>query len=154
MKKMMRAALAITATVGALALSGCAANPDVSGLEAELAAIEGVNGVMVHTTHSGAPWNTQIRVNFFIDDPADETLIAVVEAAAPVLAEDSASAGREVSLRFVDGDRADYTEPPPGFGDLALISRDVAASLGIAQSGSSESLRLTPDDDRRLAGEQ
>ena len=37
MKKMMRAALAITALIGALALSGCAGDLDVSGLEAELA---------------------------------------------------------------------------------------------------------------------
>lgn len=149
--KRIRTALAIAATLGALTLSGCASNPDLSGLEQGLAGLDGVNGSLAYTTHSGAPWNTQVVVLLFVDDPSEEGVVAATQAAAPVLADDPASAGREVSVYFIDGDRGDYAGRSEAFRDSVVITPELAQSLGVEMNGGSERLPLSPADVRRLA---
>lgn len=148
--KRMRTALAIVAAIGALALTGCAASPDLSGLESELAAIDGINGAMAYTTHSGAPWNTQVVVLLFLDDPTDDAVVASVQSAAPVLADDPTASGNEVTLSFIDGDRSDYASRSEAFADSIPVTSDLAEAFGVTQPGS-EMLRLSPGDVRRLA---
>ncbi|MCW3492811.1 hypothetical protein [Microbacterium sp. SSM24] len=149
--KRIRTALVIAAAIGTLTLSGCASNPDVTGLEQSLSEIDGVNGSLAYTTHSGAPWNTQVVVLLFVDDPTEEGVVATTRAAAPVLAEDPASAGREVSVYFIDGERADYAGRSEAFRDSVVITPELAQSLGVELSGGSERLPLSPDDVRRIA---
>ena len=142
--------LTIVAALGALALSGCAGNPDLSGLEEDLAGIDGVNGAVAYTTHSGAPWNTQVVVMLFLDESSDAAVIASAEAAAPVLAGDPTASRHEVSIAFIDGDRSDYADPSDGYRDDIMIMPAVTDSLGVEPTGNSF-LRLSPDDVRRLA---
>lgn len=149
--KRIRTALAIVVALGALSLSGCASDPDLSGLEQGLADLDGVNGTIAYTTHSGAPWNTQVVVVLFLDEVSDQDVVATTQAAAPVLADDPASAGREVSLYFVGGDRGDYASTSEALRDGVVITPELAQSLGVAMSGGSERLPLSPDDVRRLA---
>ncbi|WP_169583047.1 MULTISPECIES: hypothetical protein [Microbacterium] len=149
--KRIRIVLAIAAAIGALTLTGCATDPDTSGLEQDLAAIDGVNGSVAYATHSGAPWNTQIVVVLFVDDAAEKSIVTTAQAAAPVLADDPASAGREVSIYFVPGDRGDYGSNSEAFRDAAVITPELAQSLGVTMPGGSERLALTADDVRRIA---
>lgn len=149
-RKTLRAGLTIAATLGVLVLSGCAGNPDLTGLEGELAELEGVNGAAAYTTHSGAPWNTQVVVMLFLDDSSDAAVLASAEAAAPVLAADPTASSHEVSIAFIDGDRADYASPRDGYSDDIMITPAVTDPLGVEPTGNSF-LRLLPDDIRRLA---
>lgn len=148
--KRIRAVMVAAVAIGALALTGCAGSPDLSDLEAELAQVQGVNGSIAYATHSGAPWNTQIVVLLFVDDPSPSAVVATTQAVAPVLADDSASSGREVSLYFINGDRDDYSGRSAAFSDAVPVTSEMAESLGVSQPGS-EALRLTPRDVRRLA---
>lgn len=150
---MLRTAIAATLIVGALSLAGCAGNPDLSSLESELSDVEGVNGAMAWPTHSGAPWNTQINVLLFVDDPSDEGLIDAVRAAAPVLAADSVASRNEVTIGFVDGDRDDYSERSEAFGDELVVMEIVPQTLGVRDSGRAM-LVLSPDEVRALAQAQ
>ena len=149
--KRMRTVLAIAAAIGALALTGCASNADVGELEQDLAAIDGVNGSLAYTTHSGAPWNTQVVVLLFVDDPSDEGVIAATQAAAPVLADDPASTGREVSIYFIDGERADYPSRSEAFRDSVTITPELAQAVGVTIPGGTERLPLSAADVRRIA---
>jgi len=148
--KRIRTALVIAVAIGALALSGCAADPDLSGLESNLAEIDGVNGALAYTTHSGGPWNTQVVVLLFLDDPSDAGVIASVQAAAPVLADDPTASGHEVALSFIDGDRDDYASRSEAFADDIVIMPVVSDTLGVPESGT-DFLRLSPADVRRIA---
>ena len=150
--KRMRMALALTIAAGALALSGCSADPDLGGLESQLAEVDGINGAIADTQHSGAPWNTATVVLLFLDDASDDGIIKSVRGAAPVLADDPAVSRNPVTLIFIDGDREDYDTRSSALADDVIVTSEVADSLGIA-SGAGESLRLTSDDVRRLAGE-
>ena len=148
--KRFRAVLAIAVAIGTLALAGCASDPDVGGLESGLSEVDGVNGALAYTTHSGGPWNTQVVVLLFVDDPSEEAVVATARAAAPVLADDPASSGREVAVYFIDGDRADYEGRSAAFADAVPVTPALAEALSVSQPGS-EALRLSPDDVRRLA---
>ncbi|WP_125130227.1 hypothetical protein [Microbacterium sp. 10M-3C3] len=132
-------------------LSGCAAaDPDVSGLQAELNGLPGVNGSQVVVEHPGAPWNTRIVVNMYLDDPSQATVVSVVEAAAPALADDEAVRQHPVSIFFVDGQVGDFPAGPKPSRTIPL-SNDTYAALGLTPAAG-RSLELTPDDLRRLAG--
>lgn len=144
--------LALTVVVGALALSGCTSDPDLSGLETELSDVDGINGAIATTQHSGAPWNTATVVLLFLDDPSGEGVIDSVRGAAPVLADDPAVAQHPVSLIFIDGDRDDYADRSSALADRVIVTPAVFEALGVAGSGG-ESLTLSPDDVQRLAGE-
>jgi hypothetical protein len=148
--KRFRAVLAIAVAIGALALAGCASDPDVGGLESRLSEVDGVNGALAYTTHSGGPWNTQVVVLLFVDATSAEAVVATAQAAAPVLADDPASSGREVNVYFIDGDRDDYDGRSAAFADAIPVTPEIAAALGVTQPGS-ESLRLSADDVRRIA---
>ncbi|WP_127473767.1 hypothetical protein [Microbacterium sulfonylureivorans] len=150
--RLLRTTLALTIAIGALALAGCTSDPDLSGLESELAGVDGINGAIADTQHSGAPWNTATVILLFLDDSSDEGIIASVRGAAPVLADDAAVSRNPVSLIFIDGDRDDYDTRSSALADDVIVTSEVADSLGIA-AGAGESLRLTPEDLRRLTGE-
>jgi hypothetical protein len=145
-----RVGIAIVVAVGALTLTGCAGNPDLADLEANLSKIDGVNGAMAYTTHSGAPWNTQVVVMLFLDEPTDEGIVASTRAAAPVLADDPTASRHEVSIAFIDGDRADYDSQSEAYRDDLTIMPAVVDALGLPDTGSSF-VTLSPDDVRRLA---
>ncbi len=149
--KRIRAALVIVAAIGALTLAGCAADPDTGRLQQGLEGIDGVTGSVAYATHSGAPWNTQIVVVLFLDDPSDESVVATARSAAPVLADDPASAGREVSVYFVPGERGDYASTSAAFRDSVVITPELAESIGVSIPGGRESLPLSPADVRRIA---
>nr|BFF09428.1 hypothetical protein GCM10025699_07310 [Microbacterium flavescens] len=89
-------------------------------------------------------------VLLFVDDPSAEAVVATAQAAAPVLADDPASSGREVNVYFIDGDRDDYDGRSAAFADAIPVTPEIAAALGVTQPGS-ESLRLSADDVRRIA---
>lgn len=139
----LRAILALTAVVGALALTGCAADPDVSGLEASIAESGGVNGVIADVQHPGAPWNTEIGLLLCLDDVSDDAVIDSVHRVAPVLAADDATAGRTVSLAFIDGVCADYADRRAALNDRIRVMDVVHETFGVADSGSAF-LTLTP----------
>jgi hypothetical protein len=148
--RLLRGILAATVVLGAVSLAGCAGNPDLGPLESQLSEVEGVNGAMAWPTHSGAPWNTQVNLLLFVEDPSEEGLVDAVRAAAPVLAGDSAAGRHEVSIGFVEGDPANYEDRFAAFRDQALFSAAVAETLGGRDLGG-EMIVLTPDDVRRLA---
>jgi hypothetical protein len=151
MKRMpVRTVLAATLAIGALALGGCAADPDVAGLEAGLSEAAGVNGAMVYTTHSGAPWNTQVQVLLFVDDPSDEGLVTAVRGAAPVLAEDPVASRHEVTIRLIDGERSDYPDRFAASADEITVLPTVFDALGVPDTGP-YSLTLQPDEVRAIA---
>lgn len=147
----MRGALAALLTAGALALAGCAADPDVSALESGLERADGVNGAMVYTTHSGAPWNTQVQVLLFVDDPSDDGIAGAVRGAAPILAEDPVASRHEVTIRLIDGDRDDYADRFAAAADEITVLPEVFEALGVPDTGP-YSITLQPAELRRVAG--
>lgn len=148
--KRMRIALGVVAAVGALALCGCAADTELSGLETQLAEVGGVNGAIVYTTHSGAPWNTQVQVMLFVDDPSGDAIAGVARDAVTVLAADPTASRNEVTMSFVDGRRAEYPDRFSAFRDQITIPAAVYAELGAGEGGGTKSLTLAPHDVRRL----
>lgn len=143
---------AVTLCVGTLALSGCAADPDTSGLESELGTVAGVNGAFVWTTHPNAPWVTHVEVMLFLDDPSETGVVEAVRAAAPVLAADDAAASADaIGLTFVDGQRSDYTARGEAARDVVAVTPDIARELGVADTGKRR-LQLSPADLGALAG--
>lgn len=148
--KMLRCVLAAAVGLGALSLAGCAGDPDLAPLESRLAEVDGVNGAMAWPTHSGAPWNTQVNLMLFVDDSSEEALIAAVRATAPTLASDPVAGRNEVSISFVDGDRADYTDRFEASDAEVRFSDAVTQTLGVRDL-SGEVLVLSPDDVRRIA---
>lgn len=144
-------AVAVTLCTGGLALTGCAADPDTAGLEADLGAVDGVNGAFVWTTHPNAPWVTHVQVMLFLDDPSETGVVDAVRAAAPVLAADDAAASADaVGLTFVDGQRADYSVRGEATRDVIAVTPDIARELGVAETGKRQ-LQVSPADLRALA---
>jgi hypothetical protein len=148
--KLLRCVVAAGLALGAVSLAGCAGNPDLAPLESRLAEVDGVNGAIAWPTHSGAPWNTQVNVLLFVDDPSEDALIDVVRAAAPALAADAAAGRNEVSVSFVEGDREDYADRFEAQGDELRFSDAVPEALG-AGDLSGQVLTLSPESVRALA---
>ena len=144
-----RVGAAAVVVIGMLSLTGCAPDPDIGPLQAELEGIDGVNGVQVSVQHSGAPWNTSIVVGFYLDDPTDAALTEVVEEAVPALAADATASTHPIAILFYDGALADYDRPGEQTGDKVLPGSAVYDALGL-DFGGGESVRLTPDDLARL----
>jgi hypothetical protein len=149
---MLRLVLVAAVGLGALSLAGCAGNPDLAPLESRLADVDGVNGAIAWPTHSGAPWNTQVNVMLFVDEPSEEGLIAAVRASAPALASDPAAGRNEVSISFADGSRADYADRFEASEATVRFSDAVTQTLGVRDL-SGEVLVLSPADVRRIADE-
>jgi hypothetical protein len=131
----MRTMLAGGIVLGMLALSACAADPDVSGLEEELAQIDGVNGAVVWSTHPGAPWNTQVNVTLFLDEASSASVAAAMEGALPVLAADPQAGRHDVAVSFADADRADYTVDDVATAPQITVMPEVYEQLGLADTG-------------------
>ncbi|MDE0545140.1 hypothetical protein [Microbacterium sp. C7(2022)] len=146
-------ALAVAIILGALTLSGCAANPDVSSLETELQTVPGVDAARATVAHSGAPWNTDIVVLLFVEDPTVDSVADVTRASAPVFLADDATAKRGVSLFVTDADPTEY-DPVTHSSTQNFQNMDsVADELGVG-SGSGGLLVLSGDDLRALADAQ
>jgi len=150
----MRASRAVTSVVLAatamVVLAGCAANPDVQGVQDGLEGLPGVNGADVSVQHPGAPWNTRIVVSMYLDDGSQAAAISAVEAAAPVLADAPEVSRHPVMITLVHGDIADFPTGPTRT-DTILLNPDTYATLGLEHTGG-ESVQLTSDDIARLAG--
>lgn len=131
----MRALVAGGVVVGLLALAGCAARPDVSGLEDELGQVDGVNGAIVWTTHPGAPWNTQVNVRLFLDEASSDAVAAAMDAALPVLAADPQARRHDVAVSFADADRADYTSENASSAPTITILPEVYEQIGRQDTG-------------------
>lgn len=143
-------AAAVALCAGTLALAGCSADPDTSGLEAELGGVDGVNGAFVWTTHPNAPWVTHVQVMLFLDDPSETGVVDAVRAAAPVLAADGAAASADaIGLTFVDGQRSDYASRGEAGRDVVAVTPDMARELGVADVGKRQ-LQATPAAIRAL----
>ena len=141
--------LATGLAIGILALAGCAADPDVSGLESSLGGIDGVSGADVSVAHSNGPWQTQINVLLFVDDPSIAAVAEVVRQAAPVLAADPASSAREVSIVAIDGDPAELTTRSEALAAHAPVMKSVGEDLGL-DNRSTQWLTLSPADVEQL----
>jgi hypothetical protein len=147
----LRPAIGAVLAVAVLALTGCMANPDVSGVRDGLDAIDGVNGVEVFVEHPGTPWTTIIVANLYVGAATQDDIVAVVEAAIPVLADAPDVARHRVSLTFIDGAIADF---PNGaqLPDKILVARDSYLRLGL-EPELGEAIGLTPEDIRTLMQE-
>lgn len=152
MRMMRSVPVAVILVAGALGITGCAGDPDLAPLEAELSAIDGTSGAIAWVNHSGAPWNTQVNIQLFMDDLSDEDLIEAVQAAAPILAADPTAGRTRVTIRFVDGDRDDYADHYEASADDIPISAEVAEALGLRDPGT-PSLVLSPADVDAIAQE-
>jgi ethanolamine utilization microcompartment shell protein EutS len=148
-----RTAAAALVALAALSLAGCAGDPDLSTLEGDLAQVEGVNGAFVWSTHSGAPWNTQVQIMLFLDDASDDGVIRAVRGAAPVIAGDASAARHDVHVSFVDGDRASYSDRLETTADQVTVMPVVYEELGLQDSGR-YSIVLRPADLSALADER
>lgn len=131
----MRTALAGGIVLGMLALSACAADPDVSGLEDRLSQIDGVNGALVWSTHPGAPWNTQVNVTLFLDEASTSAVTAAMNDALPILAGDPEASRHDVAVGFADGDRADYTRENASSASAITVLPEVYEQLGLTDTG-------------------
>ncbi len=145
-----RIATVTAVVVGALSLVGCSADPDLAPLESRLAEVPGVNGAFTWVTHSGAPWNTQVQVLLFVDEPTESGLVDAVRGAAPVIADDAAASRHPVGIWFVDGDRADYADRDSASADAMAIFPSVFETLGLDGSGG-RMITVGPDDIERIA---
>lgn len=145
----MAAVVALLAT-GVLALAGCAGDPDVTELGARLAQAEGVNDATVGVTHSNAPWETQLVVTLFLEDPTDDGVVDAVRAAAPVFVADPVGSRHEVSLHFVPGGLGDYEDEFEAQGEELTVTPAVYTALGIS-GDNPYSLRLSPEQMRAIA---
>lgn len=121
---MRRLAAVLLAGAALLALTGCAPNPDVTGLDADLAALDGVNGADVAIQHPGAPWNTKVVVRLFVDDAAQEPMTRAVLDAARIFAEHAATARHGADIILVDGDIDDYADPVYSNVDIVVLESD------------------------------
>lgn len=148
--KTVRTIVGVALALGALTLTGCAADPDVSGLRDELAGIDGVNGAEVFINHSGAPWNTQVVVYLYLDDPSAESVTGAVADAVPALAADSTASRHPVTVSFYDGVLADYADPAQAIGDRIVVGQSTYDALGVDFTGG-QSVQLSPEDLTRLA---
>ncbi|MDY0907951.1 hypothetical protein [Microbacterium sp. CFBP9034] len=137
--------------LGALALAGCASNPDLTGLESDLGQVDGVNGAFVWPTHSGAPWNTQVQVMLFLDDSSDDAVVEAVRGSAAVIAADAEASRHDVTISFVDGDRADYADRSDASAAEISVMPPVYEALGLPE-GSVYAITLRPEDVRAIAG--
>lgn len=131
----MRTVLAGGIVLGMLALSACAGDPEVSGLEEQLSQIDGVNGALVWSTHPGAPWNTQVNVALFLDEASTAAVTTAMEGAIPVLAADPVASRHDVAVSFAHGDRADYTRENFSRAPEVTILPEVYAELGLTDTG-------------------
>ena len=131
----MRALVAGGVIVGLLAMAGCAARPDLSGLEDELGQVDGVNGAIVWTTHPGAPWNTQVNVTLFLDEASSDAVIDAARAAGPVLAADPSASRHDVTIAFADAQRADYTRDSISSAPPVTVMPEVYEHLGLQDTG-------------------
>lgn len=143
------AAIALLA-LGSLALAGCAADPDVTDLETQLSEVDGVNDATVSVTHSNGPWETQLVVTLFIEDATEDGVVDVARAAAPVFVADPAGSRHDVSIYFVPGQQSDYDSEFDAQGQEVPVTADVAAALGVPDTGP-YSLRLSPAQMRAIA---
>ncbi|MFJ6651599.1 hypothetical protein ACIQLJ_02245 [Microbacterium sp. NPDC091313] len=150
MTKIARVVAGLAVAAGVFALTGCAADPDVTSLDAELASVPAVNAAETTVSHPGAPWNTEILVTLFVSDTSDQTVIDAVRGAAPVLAADPDVSRHTVSIGLLPGEPADYPSASDYAASQIVIGDSAAAELGIA---SGEFARLSPDDLERLAGD-
>lgn len=148
--KKLRIALGVLVTVGAMALTGCASSPDLTGLESELGTVSGVNGSIVYTTHSGAPWNTQVEVLLFMDESSEPGLVDAVREAAPLILDDPGASGHDVNFSFIAAQRSDIDELSGAWRYALTVTDTMRAALGARDTGS-KSLRLTTDELRAVA---
>lgn len=135
--------------VSAMALGGCAPDPDVSSLASELEEIPGVNGAVASVAHSGAPWNTDIVVTLFVDEPTVDGVAEIVREGTPVFLADSSTAERGVEIFVTDADPTEYDETAAS-PDYFTSMRAVAEELGIDSRGNSL-LSVSGDDLDTLA---
>lgn len=131
----MRTMLAGGIVLGMLTLSACAANPDLSGLEEQLAQVDGVNGAVVWSTHPGAPWNTQVNVALFLDEASSAAVAAAMEGALPVLAADPEASRHDVAVSFAHADSADYTRDTVSRAPKVTVLPEVYEQLGLTDTG-------------------
>jgi len=136
--------------LGSVTLGGCAASLDVSGLESELSTVDGANDATVRVAHSGAPWNTQLVVRLYLEDPSDAGIVEAVRGAAPVFVADDEGSRHEVSLLFIGGQRSDYESDFDAESYKLTVTPDICAALGVPDSGP-YLLRLSPAQMREIA---
>jgi len=144
----IRVALGVALTLGALSLAGCAASPDMGDLAAHLEEVDGVNAVSADVGHPGAPWNTEVVVRLFVDDPSDAEFTSVIRGAIPALADDPTTARHGATVMFIEGVPGDYDNSGQQLRGKLRPGSKVYDELGLEFG---ESMRLSPEDIARLA---
>jgi hypothetical protein len=137
--------------VGAVALAGCAADPDLTELEANLAEIPGVTAAEATVSHPGLPWNTEILVSLFVEDSSDETVIGAFRGAASVFLADPATSRHPVSVGLLEGEPADYPSSVNRSSARIPLNAVTAEELGLEVGGGF--IALSSEDLQRLADE-
>ena len=136
--------------VSALALAGCAGNPDVTDLEAQLSEVDGVNDATVAVTHSNFPWETQLVVTLYLEDSSDAGIAGAVRSAAPVFVADPVGSRHEVTLAFVPGRLSDFEDEFDAQRAELTVSPEVYTTLGI-DGNNPYSITLSPAQMRAIA---
>lgn len=133
-----------------LALVGCSPATDNTALAEEITRASGVLGTTVDITHPGAPWNTELLVRVYVDDPSVESVAQKVRLIAPVLAQDATARSHTVGITAVQGAPAAVAASgSQGQATLEIMVK-VAGVLQVSSGGNSV-LLLSPDDIARLA---
>lgn len=132
----------------ALALVGCSPATDTTALATDITSTAGTLGTTVDITHPGAPWNTELLVRIYVDDPSVESVAQKVQLIAPVLAQDATASSHTVGITAVQGDPA--AESGSQIQATLEIMVKVAGVLEVSRSGNAV-LLLSPDDIARLA---
>lgn len=147
----MRTVIAVLAlSAGAVALAGCAGDPDTGALEDQLTGVPGVNDASVAVLHPGAPWNTEVAVWLFVDDASVDGLVDAARGAAPVLAADGTASRNTVLLAFIEGEPGDYTDRREAIRSELPLASEVYAELGLPEHDN-YALKLEPADLATLA---
>ncbi len=148
--KTTRALIAVGIVASTLALTGCSPAADTTGLAAEITQSAGVLATTVDITHPGAPWNTELLVRIYVDDPSVESVAQKVRAIAPALARDATASSHTVGITAVQGDPSTIAASGSEGKSTLEIMVKVAGVLDVSRGGNSV-LFLTPDDIARLA---
>lgn len=102
MRAARTALAAITATLAAVALTGCAPDPNLTTVADELADVPNVTEAVTDSQHSNFPWETQVNIDLTVSDSSEEALLQTIRDIAPVLAEDPATSRFDTRIFFLD----------------------------------------------------
>ena len=112
MNSIVKRSAAILAVAGALTLTGCAPDPDLTDLADQLATeVPNVVGVETGVGHSNFPSETQIHIDLFFDpeEISPEVIAEAIRDAAPIIVADPAG-HHQVTIVAIEGAPEDFAD--------------------------------------------